>query len=183
MEKRDVIVSERRKPLLYRVISALLFTIGFGLLIYYFIYTNWVHNDYRVDASVIRVVIGALGLGAFFGHTRCVFIDLKEHKFRETIAIGPLKFGTWKTINNPEYISVFRQPLVTGEHIFEVNLWYDRNKHWQLYEKPYSSEAFEIGYEISEQLKIDLLDATDPHNRKWVDKESFKLTGELTYFS
>jgi len=68
-----------------------------------------------------------------------------------------------------------------GKKIFEVNLWYDKNKHWELYEKHDFAEAFAIGFEISELLNIDLLDATKPNNYKWVDKESLKKTGEIKY--
>mgnify|MGYP000353802373 CR=1 FL=1 len=65
--------------------------------------------------------------------------------------------------------------------IFEVNLWYDRNKHWELYEKYNFEDAFKIAFELSELLNIDLLDATVPNNFKWIDKKASKETGKIVY--
>ena len=81
------------------------------------------------------------------------------------------------------HVSIFHEHLIDGRKIFEVNLWYDRNKHWELYEKYTFEDAFAIGYEISEVLNIGLLDATKPNNYRRVDKEALKKTGIITYLN
>ena len=58
--------------------------------------------------------------------------------------------------------------------MFEVNLWYDRVKRIELYERDNYMDAFRIGFHMSEKLNIDLLDATVPNNNKWIDKNEWR---------
>ena len=51
---------------------------------------------------------------------------------------------------------------------------YDTNKHWELYTNTDYRDAFLIGFDLSEQLDIDLLDATTPNDYKWIDKEQWR---------
>ena len=180
MEKY-IIVADRQRPLWQRIIASLLLTIAIVYLIYTIIYVKWVIEDPRNFGYHIKRAIILATFGVSFSFQKNVYINFKKSKFRSTFEIGPIKLGEWKTINNYEYVSIFYEPLVDGEKIFEVNLWYDKNKHWELYEKYDFAEAFAIGFEISELLNIDLLDATKPYNYRWVDKESLKKTGEIKY--
>ena len=70
--------------------------------------------------------------------------------------------GQWKKIPKPEYVSVFQQASSQGSSSFIVNLWYDKNKHWELYTNTDYEEAFLMGFDLSEQLDITLLNATTP---------------------
>ena len=67
-----------------------------------------------------------------------------------------------------EYVSVFEE--IDG--IFQTNLWYKGNKHYKMYEFESKEEAFKFGAMVSGKLNIDLLDATEKGNNKWVDKET-----------
>lgn len=180
MEK-NIIVSEKQRPLWQRIIAALFFTAAFALMLYMIIYVNWTDKNAINIGYDIKTVIYLIGFGVAFSFHQSVYIDIENSKFRTTIEIGPVKLGQWKTINSYEYVSIFHQPLSDGDKIFEVNLWYDRNKHWELYEKYDYKEAFLIGFEISELLNIDLLDATIPNNYKWIDKKASKEAGKMVY--
>lgn len=103
-----------------------------------------------------------------------VYINLKESKFKSTVEVGPFKVGKWKTINNYEYVSIFFDPSKSSSEIFEVNLWYDKNKHFELYAENNFEDAISVGFDISEKLNIDLLDATIANDYKWIDKEELK---------
>ncbi|GAA3600394.1 hypothetical protein Q4Q39_12105 [Flavivirga amylovorans] len=178
---KHIIVSEKGRPLWQRIIASLFFTTAIGLLAYILYMANWNDNNITDIGHSLESVIYLMGIGIAFSFHKSVYIDTKKSKFRQTFEIGPIRLGQWITISNYEYVSIFHQPLEDGEKIFEVNLWYDRNKHWELYEKYDYTEAFLIGYEISELLQISILDATVPNNYRWIDKKASKETGKMVY--
>jgi hypothetical protein len=174
MNAEKIIISESNRPIWQIPIAALCFTIAFGFMAYKVFL--WLTSDVPLDinSSDFHIAIYFSAIGVSFTYTKRIYIHLEESKFKPTFEVGPLKFGKWKTIKHYEYVSVFHQPLTDGSYIYEVNLWYDNNKHFQLYEKNDYKEAFLIGYELSEELDIDLLDATVPNDFKWIDKEAWK---------
>lgn len=180
---KHIIICERPRPLWQRLVASLFFTLAIAYLAYVIPYIEWNEKDPRNIGYHIERFIILMTFGISFSFHKSVYIDLKNSKFRSTFEIGPIKLGEWKTINNYEYVSIFHEPLIDGRKIFEVNLWYDRNKHWELYEKYTFEEAFAIGYEISEVLNIGLLDATKPNNYRRIDKEALKKTGIITYLN
>lgn len=172
--KPNIIISESDRPIWQIPIAALFFTIASGLII--FSNYKWATADVSISFIFSNFEFAAYltfaGIG--FCSKKSIYVDISNSRFRPTIGVGPLKFGRWQTIKNYQYVSVFHQPLKNGDYIFEVNLWYDNNKHFELYEENDYKEAFLIGYELSEQLNIDLLDATVPNDFKWVDKDEWK---------
>ena len=179
--KENIIVSEKIRPLWQRLIASLFFTAGIAFIAYALYTTNWTDENSINIGHHIKSFIYLMSFGIMFSFHQCVYIDTSRSKFRATFEIGPVKLGQWKTINNYEYVSIFHQPLEDGDKIYEVNLWYDKNKHWELYEKHDFKEAFLIGFEISELLQIDILDATVPNDYKWINKEASKKHGEMIY--
>lgn len=168
-------------PSLAALNSFFFFTFAISFLIYTLYKTNWQDNNLVYLGHDLKGFIYLVAFGIAFSFHQSVYIDLKKSKFRSTFEVGPIKLGQWKTITNYEYVSIFHQPLADGEKIFEVNLWYDKNKHWELYEKHDFKEAFLIAFEIAELLNIDLLDATTPNNFKWIDKQQSKDKKEMIY--
>lgn len=169
------------RPLWQRLIAAMFFTAAIVFLAYALYNANWTNGNAINIGHDIKSFIYLVGFGVAFSFHQSVYIDLKNSKFRSTIEIGPIKLGQWKTISNYEYVSIFHQPLENGEKIFEVNLWYDRNKHWELYKKHDFKEAFLIGFELSELLQINILDATVPNDYKWINKEASIKEGKMIY--
>lgn len=174
MDNPHMIVSENNRPFWQMPIASLFFTAAIAVLLWILFHMEWSNWGLLRNTYLLKITMYLLALGTAFCFQKSVYIDLKNSRFRSTFEIGPLKLGQWKTITNFEYVSVFQQPLKDGSTIFEVNLWYDTNKHWELYEKKNPKEAFKIGYEISEILDIRLLDATVPNDFKWIDKKAFK---------
>lgn len=168
------IISESPRPIWQIPIAALFFTITTLLILLALYQIEFTEKGLIIFLHRIKPCIFFVSIGIGFTLTKSIHIDIENSKFRPTYNIGPLKIGSWQTIKNYEYVSVFHQPTVGGDYIFEVNLWYDNNKHFELYEEDNYKEAFLIGYELSEQLNIDLLDATEPNNFKWVDKDEWK---------
>ncbi len=173
MGTEKIIIAETARPLWQTVLAALSFTAC--------VFVLWLYFSETPEASDIETHRDYMEMGVFFliaGIGLCykkgIQIKPISKEFKATFEIGPLVLGQWKKIPDPEYVSVFQQPLKDGNYIFEVNLWYDRNKHWELYTHSDYREAFLIGFDLSEQLDIDLLDATTPNDYKWVDKDTWR---------
>ena len=178
---KNIIVSERKRPYWQLPLAALFLTAGIGFLIYSLYKMYWNGDNTKPLGHSIESVMYLITIGVGLCYQKSVYIDTENSKFRSTFEIGPIKLGQWKTINNYEYVSLFHQPLEDGNKIFEVNLWYDKNKHWELYEKYNYDDAFKIAFKLSELLNIDLLDATVPHDYKWIDRKASKETRKIVY--
>ena len=179
--KDNTIISDKIRPLWQRLIAAAFFTTAIAFIVF------TLYKRYSLDGNPINIkhtteiFIYLISIGITFSFHKSVYINLKKSKFRSTFEIGPIKLGQWKTISNYEYVSIFHQPLKDGNKVFEVNLWYDNNKHWELYKKHDFKEAFLIGFEISNLLDIDILDATIPNDYKWINKDASKKEGKMIY--
>ncbi len=176
-----IIISESKRPYWQIPLASLFLTAGIGFLLYSLYKMHWNDDNLKPLGHNIESVISLIAIGVGLCYHKSVYIDTEKSKFRSTFEIGPIKLGQWKTISNYEYVSLFHQPLEDGNKIFEVNLWYDRNKHWELYEEFNYKDAFKIAFELSELLNIDLLDATVKNNFKWIDKKASKETSKIVY--
>jgi len=59
---------------------------------------------------------------------------------------------------------------LNAKSLYEINLWYNRNKHFNIGTIDDFKLAIKQGKMIAKKLDIDLLDAaTDPRDSKWVD--------------
>lgn len=174
MKKDKIFIAGAGRPLWQLVLAAAFFTIG----LFFFALASYQGYQkgmlFRGVANGLKFFIFLAGLATAFSFTRAIHIDPQKATFKNTFEIGPLKLGQWKKIPNPEYVSVFQQPLSNGAYIFEVNLWYDTNKHWELYTNTDYRDVFVVGFDLSEQLDIDLLDATTPNDYKWIDKKQWR---------
>lgn len=173
MEKEKIIIADTRRPFWQLLIAAAFFTFSIYVFCIYFL--NMPSSDkVHKHTAPLEVGIFSIAMGVWFCNKRGIHIKPLTKEFRATFEIGPLVFGQWKKIPNPEYISIFQQPLTNGDYIFEVNLWYNTNKHWQLYANKDHRTVFLMGFDLSEQLNIELLDATNPNDFKWIDKDEWR---------
>ena len=172
-EENKLIVSEKKRPFFQILIASALFAGAFGFLIYVFFIIGVANFTGKGVIHVFElffyIIIAAVG----FSSSKKVYIDLEHSKFRPVIEVLGFKFGSWTTIHNYEYVSVFYQHLDGGSYTYEVNLWYNTNKHLELYRNKDVEEAFIMGYNISEDLQIDLLDATKQES-VWIDKDEWR---------
>ncbi|WP_299766929.1 hypothetical protein [uncultured Dokdonia sp.] len=173
MGTEKIIIADTIRPLWQTILAAVCFTACTCVFWLYFSQSPEVtdietHRDY-MEMGVFFLITG-IGLC----YKRGIQIKPLSKEFKATFEIGPLVLGEWKKIPNPEYVSVFQQAVKQGNSIFEVNLWYDTNKHWELYTNTDYRESFIIGFDLSEELDIDLLDATTPNDYKWIDKDKWR---------
>jgi hypothetical protein len=165
------IIKEGNRPIWQLALAALFFTLSVLLLFLFF--SNWGNTTDltklkgRVGFLVFSIMTFANGL--FFSIVRDCIFDLQKERYKIQYSVGPIRVGKWKGLPEIEYISVFRQLLTNGNYVFETNLWYAQNRHFKIYENLERTPAFEMGKEVAEILKVNLLDATEPNNFKWVD--------------
>lgn len=181
MKPENIIVSENDRPFWQLVIASFCFTLTIALIINAFWKANWTHEGFKFLAHQIEGIALVLSMGVAFSSKQTVHIDLLNLKIRPTVEIGPVKLGKWQTLKNLEYVSIFPRLKSDGSEAFEVNLWYERNKHLELYERDSFEEAYRIAFKTSDYLKIDLLDSTEAHNAKWVDMKASKSQGKIIY--
>lgn len=175
MENSNIIVSETNRPIWKLILAALLFTIAIYFILEDYKSFSW-NKEYLISYIKPRLkpVILLTTIGVMLSFQKKIYINLKESKFKPSFEIAILKFGQWKTINNYEYISIYYNPSKEERNQFEVNLWYDKNKHFELYSRNNFEDAITVAYDLSEVLDIDLLDATIAGDFKWIDKEELK---------
>ena len=174
MDKNHIIISENPRPFWKLIIASLIFTAAIGVIIYLTFNNLWKVELTKGSTSKIINIFYLIGIGILLCLHKKIYVDIENSKFKPSLEVGCIKIGKWQTIHNYEYVSVFHQPLINGDYIFEVNLWYDKNKHFELYTQNNFEDALSIGYDLSEKLNIDLLDATIANNFKWIDKEALK---------
>ena len=99
-----------------------------------------------------------------------MLFDLENKKFKDQFSVGPFKVGKWQDLPPLNYVSVFNNT----RDFFEINLWYAKNKHFNVYTYYDKEEALKTGYYIANQLNIKFLDATKRNDYKYLDMNALK---------
>ena len=169
---KEIVVSEGKKPLGILLIAAFLFTAS----LFFFIYHFYLLFDFggQFQIKVIKGITSNVSLSVYaflgaisFSKVKTIYIDLEKEKLRTQHSVGVVKVNYFSVIPELENVSVF---LNLQNGIFEVNLWYKGNKHYNVFNFEEYKSAFDFGLLFSNKLNIDLLDATKKGNSKWIDK-------------
>lgn len=168
MEQNRILISQGNRPWWQIIVAALFYTAMIACLYHYFMEVSLRASPRMIRRSTVylQLAIFFFAGGFSFSVVKDYYFDIKKRKYKIQFCVGPVKMGIWKKFRNLNYISVFRN----GRNIYEVNLWYDRNRHFNLTAANEATTALLMGKQLAEKLDIDLLDATFPHNSKWVDK-------------
>jgi hypothetical protein len=163
--KRNIIVHKAKRPMWKVVLAPLLF-IAIPMCIFY---GYW--------AVVLVLLVNALK----FSLVNNVYFEVEKMRYKNEYAIGFIRFGKWRDLPNIEYVCVFRQAWVQDSdgdgqtdgagYKYDVNVWHDTSKHFTIYTNPEKESAYEMAMDLAMRLGVDFLDATDPHDKKWVDLE------------
>ena len=119
-------------------------------------------------------------------------INLESKRYRTTTSVLGVKFGSWKTLNNPEYVSVFKTTeditwrALSAETtnkfpIIDLNIFHETNRKITAYKTKDIKDAFDVASHIADALLIGLLDATEKGDYKWVDKDILRESGKIVY--
>jgi hypothetical protein len=167
----ELIVSQGKLPL-WRVIVASLF---FSFMIYMLYLLCLIFRKVELDnvkpkgiAGIIEIVAFCFAGGVSFSITKNILIDLDKGKLVSVYMVGPFSRKVIKALPELDYLSVFK----IDEYKYEVNLWYLGNKHYKMYTFNEKEPAIKFGILAAIKLKINLLDATEKGNYKWIEKET-----------
>ncbi|MEK8179212.1 hypothetical protein WMW71_02555 [Flavobacterium buctense] len=167
----ELVVSQGKLPW-WRIIVASLF---FSYMIY-MLYILCI-LFYKVDlvkvkpkgiAGIIEVAAFCFAGGVSFSITKSILVDLDKEKLVSIYSVGLFSKKIITALPELEYVSVFK----VDDMEYEVNLWYKRNKHYKMYKLTEEEQALKFGAMVAQKLNIDLLDATEKGNNKWVEKET-----------
>ena len=173
----DAIIRYSRKIPVWRTI------LGIGLLlmsIYGFISVS-------IFNGIILLVMSFLLL-----RTEGSEIDLQSKTYRKTNSLLNFSIGKWKPLPNTEYVSVFATSeditvralsaeTTNSRDVILLNIFHDRNQKFTAYSTTSLKDAFDVASHIADALAIDLLDATVKNDYKWVDKDTLREKGEISY--
>lgn len=168
-EENNIIISSKQKHFWQFVVAAFLFTtaialiwLGCSRMTHPNLYTR---DEYRNSIIIIEIAIFPLLFAFVFSLNMKIQIDTKSKEIKEIYSLGDFSFKLKSKIKNLEYISVF-----LNNEVYFLMMWYENNKHESLCGFNDFASAMEYAKEIANKLNIDLLDATEKGNFKWVDK-------------
>jgi hypothetical protein len=168
--KKEIIIGGRSRPFWQLIIAAFFYTmclLVFANLVFFF-------PDDIVSANGGRVIGAKFWLATLFfipalklSVVKTIFINLENEKLKTQFSVGLIRINFFSKIPELEYVSIFKD---TKAEIFEVNLWYKGNKHFNVANFIEFQPAYDFGFLFSNKLNIDLLDATEKGNSQWIDK-------------
>jgi len=169
VKKKNVIISEGSRPFWQLIIAAFFYTVAIYFLYLFFSTIDLYAKSKAVKSSFSALEAGILAFmaGMGFSSTKDYYFDFKNNRFKPVFRVGPIKIGKWQALKKLEYISIFKNP----KEEFEVNLWYDRNRHFNISLFDVKNDAISEGKQIAKELSIKLLDATIANNHKWLSLE------------
>lgn len=174
LNQKEIVVSQGNVPLWKNIIAALLYTTSFVLL-FMFVKNVSVFNqttrEIKRTGGLLNLAVFAFISGLKLSLTKTIFINIEGQKLKTQYNVGIISFKYYSKIPYLEYVSVFKPP---HKDFFEVNLWYKGNKHFNVANYGEFQSAFDFGMLFSNKLNIDLLDATEKGDFKWIDKSAFK---------
>lgn len=168
-------ISEGRPPLIQLIMAAF----AFSLMVFFLILFFWGYNLLRPEYSYERFQIGSLytaiimaGVGVILAKNNSIVLDRKSSRIMKRWQLGPLSFGKWALLSPVDYISVFKAHKTYSINFdtrapirYEVNLWLKKGGRKRVYFSHEAEVALQMGMEIAGFLKVDLWNATDPHNK------------------
>ncbi|WP_406685453.1 hypothetical protein N1F78_06980 [Seonamhaeicola sp. MEBiC1930] len=181
MIKPDLIIREPNKPLINRVLVSLIYATFFTYIVYLFQYKEILRHPEKSNILVFLIVLLLIIFLSTFMviASHSIHISTIDKKIQHQYRVGVFRYReVWQDLNDLEYISVFRR-----DDNYLVNLWYEDNGILNLMVLKDDKQSIEKGLFIAEKLNIDLLDAREKGNHRWIDKKATKETGEIIYIS
>lgn len=143
-----------------------------------------------VFGSIVNIV--PIAFSVLLLQTNGTEINLENKTYRKIYAIVGLSFGKWQPLPETEYVSIYATTESTKiwassatmnvkDSVYMINIFYNTNQKIEVFSAYSKKEAFNIGSHIAFSLNIDLLDATENKNFKWVDRDLYISTGETVY--
>jgi len=174
----EVSIFEKKRKWYELVLAAIFYSI----FIYVFsvlAYSCFFETSAIVVAKRLRAAILLGGFcityGLKFSMTKDILIDLETKVIISRYAVGPFSRSLKSKVTEFEYVSFFKDK----NDCYRTNLWYVKNRHYKMYSFEDKEAAYQFSLEISNKLNIDILDATEKGNFKWLEKEKTEINSVL----
>ncbi|MDT0555633.1 hypothetical protein [Patiriisocius hiemis] len=129
-----------------------------------------------IQGNLFGLVLLAVGLR--LGVREGIEMEVEGVKYRKIYSIFGINLGFWRDLPEIEYISLFkttrktRSRVITAEAtlgfvVYRVNLFYEKNKHIQVYESDDRANSLEIAKHIATVLDVDIWDASK-EEQEWL---------------
>lgn len=171
--KFEILISQKKRSW-YELVLAALF---FGVLIYLLgivVYLTYLGISLvlfiRLLSAFILVGGFCLGYGLIFSATKDIIINVTDSIIITRYVVGPFSYDVKSKVTEFEYISFFLDKW--GE--YATNLWYVKNRHYKMCSFETKESAYHFCLDLSTKLNIDILDATEKGNFKWIEKDELK---------
>ena len=179
MFKSDLIIREPNKPIINKIIVALLYASLFSYVVYLYRHKDLLNHPEKWTIIIYLVILFLILFFSSFMSiaSHSIHLNFKNNKIQHQFRVGLFNYKeVWQDLVDLKYISVFK----TGSY-FQINMWYQKNEILNLMTLDDSEKAMENGFLISEKLDIDLLDARKAGYHKWVNKQVYKETKKVIY--
>lgn len=158
-------VSNGKRPFWQTIIAAMFFTVAVYFLYLFFSQAFLMSSDnVKSFGAFLEAAAVSFTTGLGFSIVVDYQFDFDELRYKKLFCIGPIRVGRWNFFQALNYISVYRN---TRDE-FEINLWYNTNKHFMISTFQEMKPALNNGQVLANKLKLDLLDATNPRDTKWL---------------
>ncbi|WP_157449656.1 hypothetical protein [Croceitalea dokdonensis] len=176
--QEHIVISEGRPPLLKLLLSTLAFSLSIFFLLLFFTGYNMLRPEYEYEkfqVSPLYMAIVLAGIGVLLAKNNSILIDRKLGRIKSQWQLGMFGFGQWKKLSPVAYVSVFKAHKSYSVNFntrapvrYEVNLWLKKGGRKRVYFNYNATVSLQMGKEIARFLKVDLWDATNPHEQKKV---------------
>ncbi len=159
-----IVIRDKAPALFFNLIAAVGIMVLITMIYLAFATTDFTQdNGWRGFASwiTVAIIVGTTAVKPVV--TQQLQIDLTKNTYQKGYRLGPLSIGKWKILPRPDYISIFRQPLKNGKFNFEMNLWYDKIRHIELFYFDDPEQGFKTAQQVATVLKTNLVDARIPN--------------------
>lgn len=168
-ESGKLLISQGKRKWYEIVLGSILYSIILFFLCKMFFYSI-LYKSFKLFTLYLIVSLKIFGLvmpiALSLTVVKDILINTKTNKLVTTFSVGPFCYKYNSVIPQLDYVSVFKN----GKDEFEVNLWYAKNRHYNMFNYETFEDAMLFGKTVSNKLNIDLLDATEKGNFKWIDK-------------
>lgn len=166
--KNEILISPGERKW-YEILLASIFYTVFVYLLFITIYNLISKNDFDLLITnfynLILLSGFLLSMGLNFSMVKDIFINVKEQYLISRFRVGSFKYDVKSNLPNLEYVSIYKN----AKDEFEANLWYGKNNHYQMYTFESFDEALGFGKIIAQKLDLNILDASEKGNFKWLD--------------
>ncbi|SHL30136.1 hypothetical protein SAMN05444366_0279 [Flavobacterium saccharophilum] len=167
--QKDKLVYISKRPFWHYLIATVFYfvIVLMVLKMYELFYLGDVLNGLKFGLAILVMFVCAAGLT--FVKKVYTNSDLKIVKFNFTLF--RIQLGKDDVFNDVKYISVYKN---YSDRDYEIKIWLSDTKNKKVSVHLDVASAFNLANSIADGLEVDLLDATEKGNFKWVDKDNLK---------